>query len=625
MDSHVRDIILKATGADDLFEGGSIQSLWSGYGSIDRYGLIGSDLDTVVVKHVRLPDQDNHPQGWNTDRSHQRKLHSYQVETAWYEQWADHCGDQCRIPHCLALEHHEDEVLMVLEDLDSSGFPARKGSVTEAGLISCLDWLAHFHATFMGEKPEGLWDIGTYWHLDTRPDELEVMDEGELKQAAQLLDQKLTDAPFQTFVHGDAKLANFCFSRDGVQVAAVDFQYVGGGCGMKDVAYFIGSCLDEDECERREKDLLDAYFSTLRKALALHHPDVDAAAVEAAWRPLYSVAWTDFYRFLKGWSPGHWKIHRYSERLAHEVVSRLQVEQCVSTDQLQTLAGQAVIAAQAAGEIIRAHNQTNLQIQHKEVGTSTASQVVTEVDHKAQAAILEILEPTCVEFDLALLAEESPDDGLRQQKRAFWCIDPMDGTLAFINGKQGYSVSIALVSRTGSPLIGVVYDPVEQTLYQAVSGRGVFTNDRKLQLPGLDPSRPLVLQTDYSFKSHPWLEGTREGLQEIAQKLGLKGADIHFRTGAVMNACSILKTPNSCYFKYPRTGSSGGSLWDYAATACLFDEAGAVVSDIHGAPLDLNRPDSTFMNHRGLLYTGQRQLADQIMALYSRLQATQPL
>jgi len=45
---------------------------------------------------------------------------------------------------------------------------------------------------------------------------------------------------------------------------------------------------------------------------------------------LYSVAWTDFYRFLKGWSPGHWKIHSYSERLAHEVVSQLQDTPCSS-------------------------------------------------------------------------------------------------------------------------------------------------------------------------------------------------------------------------------------------------------------------------------------------------------
>ena len=326
MNSRVRDIVLKATGAADLFDGGTIQSLWSGYGSIDRYGLVGAEPGSVVVKHVRLPDRGNHPRGWNTDLSHQRKLHSYQVETHWYEHWASRCDDHCRIPHCLALEHHKDEVLMVMEDLDAAGYPGRNAHVDDTGMLRCLEWLAHFHATFMNEAPEGLWAVGTYWHLETRPDELAAMEAGPLKAAAGTLDRMLNEAPFQTFVHGDAKLANFCFSPDGERVAAVDFQYVGGGCGMKDVAYFIGSCLDETECERRETELLDVYFGFLRDALALHRPDIDAAEVEVAWRPLYAVAWTDFYRFLKGWSPGHWKIHRYSERLAYEVVSRLAAE-----------------------------------------------------------------------------------------------------------------------------------------------------------------------------------------------------------------------------------------------------------------------------------------------------------
>ena len=93
---------------------------------------------------------------------------------------------------------------------------------------------------------------------------------------------------------------------------------------MKDVAYFMGSCLGENECERQEAALLDHYFSSLRGALARRQPKLDTKAVESAWRPLYSVAWTDFYRFLQGWSPGHWKIHAYSERLAHAVLGSLK-------------------------------------------------------------------------------------------------------------------------------------------------------------------------------------------------------------------------------------------------------------------------------------------------------------
>lgn len=84
---------------------------------------------------------------------------------------------------------------------------------------------------------------------------------------------------------------------------------------MKDVAYFIGSCLDEADCEVLESKILDTYFAHLHHALGGRQK-----ALEEEWRSLYRVAWADFHRFLKGWSPDHWKINSYSERVTAEVV-----------------------------------------------------------------------------------------------------------------------------------------------------------------------------------------------------------------------------------------------------------------------------------------------------------------
>ncbi|MDZ8118490.1 oxidoreductase family protein [Pontiella agarivorans] len=337
MNQHFTAITLKATGASALTESEVIQNLWSGYGKIVRVGLEytmegrppcrpgtvqSPSLQSVIVKHVQWPTRQHHPRGWNTGNSHERKVKSYQVETAFYRDFSNRCDDSCRVPECYALETRGDEVFMVMEDLDASGFHLRKSYVTEADIEACLSWLAHFHAEFMHEEPSSLWKTGTYWHLETRPDELQELDDLKLKNAAAAIDQQLKNSPFQTFVHGDAKLANFCFAENG-EVAAVDFQYVGGGCGMKDVAYFISSCLSEDECEQQETRLLDVYFQCLEKALETRGKNIDFQSLEKNWRSLYPVAWTDFFRFLQGWSPGHWKIHAYSERLAREVL-----EQC---------------------------------------------------------------------------------------------------------------------------------------------------------------------------------------------------------------------------------------------------------------------------------------------------------
>lgn len=328
MNKHFQHIILECTGAQSLYKIEVIQSLWSGYGEIVRFGLEGSALKSVVVKHVNLPEGGKHPRGWNTNLSHQRKLKSYKVETEWYKSFSKKCDGTCKIPHCYALETQGSEVLMVMEDLDATGYGGRRdSSVGWHEIHAVLRWLANFHATFLNVEPKGLWQTGTYWHLETRPEELVALEDLPLKKAASAIDKKLKESPFQTLVHGDAKLANFCFSEDGIKVAAVDFQYVGRGCGMKDVAYFIGSCMSEKDCERFEAKVLDFYFTKLKSAVASKHSSVDIEYLEENWRSLYHVAWADFHRFVKGWHPGHWKINSYSECVSREVVDKLSYEQ----------------------------------------------------------------------------------------------------------------------------------------------------------------------------------------------------------------------------------------------------------------------------------------------------------
>jgi len=299
-----------------------IQSLWGGYGRLLRYQVIDGDYPSVVVKHVRFPV--HCVKKAKTSLDHRRKERSYQVEMTWYEKWASRCEGHCRVPKCLFKAKKGDESWLVLEDLDSVGFSRRCVSASLVEVKACLSWLANFHAIFMDLRPEGLWKVGTYWHLETRTEELKALDDLELRKNASILDHMLRASPFQTWVHGDAKLANFCFSRKGDQVAAVDFQYVGGGCGMKDVAYLIDSCYTEDAAERMEGELLDWYFLRLRSALSELGRGLDCDALEANWRMLYPVAWTDFHRFLKGWSPGRWNPQGYSEKTALAVLSALK-------------------------------------------------------------------------------------------------------------------------------------------------------------------------------------------------------------------------------------------------------------------------------------------------------------
>ncbi|UXI03245.1 ecdysteroid 22-kinase family protein [Photobacterium sp. TY1-4] len=350
--------VAQATGAQAVSHTQLIQPLWGGYGKLFRAWLQSGDHPSVIVKHIQLPQPAHHPRGWNTDRSHQRKLHSYQVETHWYRDFAGQCPGEYPVPQCLYVREQDGDILLILEDLATLGFSEIRQTASETEVQACLRWLAWFHARHLGAVPTGLWPTGTYWHLATRPDELAALEDPALKAAASCIDRVLSQCRYQTLVHGDAKLANFCFTPDGTRVAAVDFQYVGGGCGMKDVILFLSSCLPFEQCEARVPALLDGYFASLREAivalsvtgeLKLAHkmqltPAVLAGDVEQTWRPLYAIAWADFQRFVKGWCPDHWKINAYTEQLTHQALLQLAhwgpepgVSQSSSTDPNQTI------------------------------------------------------------------------------------------------------------------------------------------------------------------------------------------------------------------------------------------------------------------------------------------------
>lgn len=307
--------IAEATGASSIRRGERIQSLWGGYGELFRVHLDGAAVTTAVVKSAIAPPADRR----STALAHERKRRSYDVETAWYREWAPRCDERTRVARLLASRVDAERWVLVLEDLDAAGFAGRRREVHGRELEACLAWLAELHARFLGAEPRGLWEEGAYWHLATRPDELAAVDDPALRDVAPLLDEKLRRCSHRTIVHGDPKEANYCFGGDGV--AVVDFQYVGGGCGMRDVAYLL-SGRDRDD-EDFERQALDVYFRHLRRALERRNGS-RADDIEEEWRPLYDVAWADFQRFLAGWAKAHWSRDRRAQARLKRILRALR-------------------------------------------------------------------------------------------------------------------------------------------------------------------------------------------------------------------------------------------------------------------------------------------------------------
>ena len=609
MHSSIQQRILDATRAKQIIKIEEIQPLWNNYGILSRLFLQGSSYPSVILKHIQIPTQQHHPKGFATSISRQRKIKSYQVEQYWYQHYNQRLSQisddpqldslMCRTPHCIDSFHFNDEIFLLLEDLSSSGFEPRSSVIDWTQVELVIQWLAHFHVQFLHtqnqtDSAKGLWEIGTYWHLATRPDEWAKLEGTSLHWIAPFIDAHLNTASYQTLVHGDAKLANFCFHHTESLVAAVDFQYIGQGCGMKDLAYFVGSVFGEEECKQHEEGILDCYFSHLRTAYnspfktqiedkdssTQNKQTLDLHNVEKEWRALYPVCWADFQRFLLGWSPHHYKHTTYTQTLTDRVMDTLL------EDLLQT----AIKACTDAGEYILSQWKSPLHIQSKGY-ESLASDLVTHVDLKSQEIILKHLASSMRTYQLGVLTEESKDDHSRLDKHAFWAIDPLDGTRYFAQGESGFAVSIALVNRQGVPLIGVVYDPVHSSLYHAIKGQGFYQNGELWIESNHPPPSTLTRYADLSLSHHPKIESLKTYY------------DIHYCGGAVMNLIKVITHPYSFYAKRVRSSVGGCAIWDIAAVSLMLSEVGGFASFYDGSPIHLNRSESCYFHDVGLFFS----------------------
>ena len=118
----------------------------------------------------------------------------------------------------------------------------------------------------------------------------------------------------------------------------------------------------------------------------------------------------------------------------------------------------AINAAITAGvEILKIYNSNNFNIQ-----TKTDNSPLTKADIASNEIIKKYLETT----GIPVLSEEgsSIDFNIRSNWKAFWMVDPLDGTKEFIKKNGEFTVNIALIEGRKS-VMGIIYTPVTDELY----------------------------------------------------------------------------------------------------------------------------------------------------------------
>lgn len=195
--------------------------------------------------------------------------------------------------------------------------------------------------------------------------------------------------------------------------------------------------------------------------------------------------------------------------------------------------------------------------------------LLTEADLAAQAAFAAKL-PEII--DCPMLGEEMTprrQQELWQHNRdGLWVVDPIDGTNNFINGLPHFALSCAYI-RNGRALLGVVYNPVSDECYYAEYKKGAYLNGRPLPLRHVEKQ-------------------LHEAIAGVEIKY-LRSGKLSSRMNTLAPFGSIRSMGSStldwCYLaagRYDIYVHGGQKLWDYAAGALIFEEAGGSLATLEG-------------------------------------------
>ncbi|HEY9712132.1 MAG TPA: inositol monophosphatase family protein [Chroococcales cyanobacterium] len=228
----------------------------------------------------------------------------------------------------------------------------------------------------------------------------------------------------------------------------------------------------------------------------------------------------------------------------------------------------AVKAALDAGKYILKRLGQIERIDYK-----SAFNIVTDVDKKSEAMILEILHSQFPEDDV--IAEES---GLLEKGRngRRWYIDPLDGTTNFTHTYPFFAVSIGLEIE-GKMELGVVYHCCADELFVAERGKGAFLNDKPIQVSATEHLNTSLLATGFP----PDTAKTSYNNMEPFTRLTNLSHGVR-RDGSAALDLSFVACGRSDGFWEMKL-----SAWDVAAGSLIVSEAGGNVTDLQGGPLDM--------------------------------------
>jgi myo-inositol-1(or 4)-monophosphatase len=199
---------------------------------------------------------------------------------------------------------------------------------------------------------------------------------------------------------------------------------------------------------------------------------------------------------------------------------------------------------------------------------SSPTDVVTEADKAVEQLLTDAIR-AARPYD-GLLGEEGANDegttGLR------WVVDPIDGTVNYLYGIPQWAVSIGVEDAEGA-VVGVVYDPAKDELWQGVRGGGSMLNGTPLQCSSVTTLAQTLVATGFGYD-----ERRRAAQAVTLQNLLPTVRDIRRAGAGSLDLCAVAAGRVDAYYE------QGLSPWDLSAGTLIAREAGARVEGLKGRP-----------------------------------------
>jgi myo-inositol-1(or 4)-monophosphatase len=235
----------------------------------------------------------------------------------------------------------------------------------------------------------------------------------------------------------------------------------------------------------------------------------------------------------------------------------------------------AIEAAQAAAKVIT--NLANVGISYS---MKSVHDIQAEADVQAEKIIIETIRSQFPTH--AIFSEEAGPDNIKSDY--MWVVDPIDGTINYSRGIDEYCISIALAHKD-EIILGVVYQPVTNRLYTAEKSKGAFLNGQRISISSEDQLINAILATDNSGK----IQSRQENFN-VLSKICTDVRHIRIFGSGALHLCRLAQGQIDVYYK------TRFNYWDYAAGTLIALEAGATVTDMHGAPIGKNSLDIVASN-----------------------------